>query len=205
MRHNAFIVLLLAFGHLTSAQSVAFEDGQYLSSLKDSKAGDSTFHFIQLVTSKQFDQAATLYPDIVSINVKQHMVKKGDSTYLNSLGRFVEPYLKSSDKLLMLSVFLREKYALKNSLFDQLLLASLREDNKNSVAMYFLAKLRYQGGFREDSKYLLGGMLEIDKKNKVIKQLYKGIEEKEAVYALSRDFLNKPPVYGDEDIIVQKK
>lgn len=200
MKRPIFLTVFIVYHCTVHAQQVKFDDTAFLSSLsgQNEDLSDSSLAFLKFVVKKQFDKAASIYPEIANLDVSDNLIEKNGKTYLNSYGRCLEPYKRSSSKMTLVALFLRERYALENSQFDEALSASLLQNEENAVSLYYLAKVRYEGGFKDDSKYLLSAIQKKDKGNLEVNRLHKSMNVSGANYQGLKQLLNKRVVYGSE-------
>ena len=98
---------------------------------------------------------SNFYPEIPKIDVEPLYEDSQGNKYLGNLRSFVLQYSSDPDSCLALGFYLKEKYDLKNSLYDQMLRQCIVLDNKYYRAIFLLAKLRYKAGYIEDSYFLI--------------------------------------------------
>lgn len=124
--------------------------------------------------------------------------------YLGNLRKPVMPYMSNPDSLLALSVYLKEHYSLKNSIYDQLLRQCIVLDDTHDRAYFLLSELRFKrGGYTEDAYFLMSILQERLPKNKEVKRIYRYFEKRVGGESLKPDdfseYLAKKCYYIIED------
>ena len=96
-----------------------------------------------------------IYPSLDTLNVGPLFEDSSGELYLGFLKEYIQRYANNPDSLLIISVFLKERYNLKNSILDQLLKNCILLDKNHVRSIFLLAELRYNEGYLEDSLFLI--------------------------------------------------
>lgn len=151
-------------------------------------------HLFELLYNN-LDSLEIRRPDLANLDVSLVIAGDPGKKYLFGLTEFVLDFGKDPNELFLLTEYLRLKYNSKNELYDEMLRASIRLNNKNYCAMYFLAKLRFRNGLFESSFPLVKHIYSTDKKQLV---------EKEYLYFTEKLGFDKQKNISLEEILTEK-
>ncbi|MEQ6118619.1 hypothetical protein [Reichenbachiella sp. MALMAid0571] len=174
MKIFSSFLLLVTISCTTKSEDIKFNFDEFIIS----KLNDSTALFIQYSMRKDFSKCSEISQAIVKIDVGNLSIDDNGDKYLAYLGNYITPFLNSSNEVLKLGIYLKYKYNLKNSLFDQILRESIRIENGNILALYLLAQLRFYAGYEEDSFYIISIIKDIEPANSEITRLYEEFRNK---------------------------